>query len=245
MSKTRLYFDGPLVAEAEIELDGDQARYVNRVLRLRRDDRVTLFNGDGAEYPSIIRSPGKDRVAVSVIGQCNRSVESALRLHLLQGVSRGERMDHVVQKATELGAQRITPVMTEYSMVKLKGERADKRIRHWRGVASSACEQCGRNTLPELDPPVALRDWLGRNPDGAETRLAFRPGAADSLAALQPAAAGLTVLIGPEGGLSEAEYDLVAAVGFRLVRFGPRILRTETAAVAVIAALQTLYGDFR
>lgn len=243
MSETRLYIEGPIAVGGEAEIRDEQARYVSRVLRLKPGDCVTLFDGTGAEYPASIVSLSKTRVLVSVTDEIHRDTESSLRIHLLQGVSRGERMDFVVQKATELGVHRITPVLTEYSVVKLDEKRAEKRIRHWRGVAASACEQCGRNVLPVLDPPIALRNWLGENLDSAGTRIILKPGADGSLKSIQPDGGQLTALIGPEGGLSDEEYGLAEATGFQSIGFGPRILRTETAALAVVAAVQALSGD--
>jgi len=243
MSETRLYIEGPIAVGSETEIRDEQARYVSRVLRLKPGDRVTLFDGAGAEYPASIVSLSKSRVLVSVSDEVYRVAESSLRIHLLQGVSRGERMDFVVQKATELGVHRITPVMTGYSVVKLDEKRAKKRNRHWHSIAASACEQCGRNVLPVLDPPIALRNWLGENQNSAGTRIILKPGAAGSLRSIRPDDAQLIALIGPEGGFSDEEYELAEATGFQAVGFGPRILRTETAALAVVAAAQALSGD--
>ena len=161
MSRTRVYFDGQIEAGCHVELEGDSARHVGRVLRLRTGDSVTLFDGEGAEFDASIQVVGKSAVQLLVGDRLERDNASPLGIHLLQGVSRGERMDFVVQKATELGVARITPVMTEYCVVKLNAERARKRLDHWRGVAISASEQCGRNRLPDIDPPTGLRDWFG------------------------------------------------------------------------------------
>jgi len=243
MSDTRLYTDAPLTAGNSVELHEDRARYVSRVLRLRPDDRVTLFDGSGAEYPATITSLRKDVVTLAVDDRREIDRESRLKIRLLQGVSRGERMDFAVQKATELGVARITPLFTEFSVVKLDEKRAARKTAHWRGVAASACEQCGRNVLPGIDPPVGLRHWLGDNPQDDSRRIILQPGADATLGDIGDAADSVTVLIGPEGGFSEAEYEVAAACGFRSIGFGPRILRTETAAAAILAALQTLYGD--
>jgi len=243
MSETRLYIEGPITVGGTAEIRDEQARYISRVLRLKPGDCVTLFDGAGAEYPASIESLGKTRVLVSVADEIHRVAESSLRIQLLQGVSRGERMDFVVQKATELGVHRITPIMTEYSVVKLDAKRAEKRIQHWHGVAASACEQCGRNILPVLDPPIALRNWLGENHNSDGTRIILRPGAKGSLKSIRPVDGQLIALIGPEGGFSDEEYELAEATGFQAVGFGPRILRTETAALAVVAAMQALSGD--
>ena len=243
MPRTRLYTDHALRADDDIALTGDSAKYVGRVLRLRPDDEITLFNGDGFDYPSIIRALGKSSVTVTVGAGRENLSESPLALHLVQGVSRGERMDFVIQKSTELGVSRVTPVLTEYSVVKLDEKRAEKRLAHWRGVAVSACEQSGRSVLPEVEAPVSLRDWLGANLAVAGTRLILKPGCTAQLGVTDLSDHSITVLVGPEGGFSEQEYELADAAGFSSVGFGPRVLRTETAALSILAALQTLRGD--
>jgi 16S rRNA (uracil1498-N3)-methyltransferase len=243
MSRTRLHIDSQLSANSEFELTGDAARYIGRVLRLGPNDDLTVFDGRGGEYPATILSQARNSIRLAIAEHIDRDVESPLGIHLLQGISRGERMDVVVQKATELGVQRITPLITEYSVVKLEAKRAGKRLRHWRGIATSACEQSGRNIPPEIDSPQPLRTWLGENIDSSGTRLILKPGDKCSIRSIDSDIQQLTLLIGPEGGFSDAEYDLAEVTGFHAVGFGPRILRTETAAIAVIAALQTLLGD--
>ena len=243
MSSTRLYLDAIIEPGSDLELTGDRARYVGRVLRLRKGDRLNLFDGRGGEYGADIIRTGKSSVVVQVIEAIETDVESPLDIHLLQGVSRGERMDVVVQKATELGIHRITPVQTEYTVVRLSGTRAEKRLAHWRGVAASACEQCGRNQLPGIDPITGLRDWLGQNFGDERRRIVLAPGAERTIGSLEPPDGRLTVLIGPEGGLSADELELATGAGFEAIGFGPRILRTETAAVAVLSALQVAFGD--
>lgn len=245
MSRIRLFTDAPLAAGSDVELRGEEAHYLGRVLRLRSDHEITLFDGSGAEFCAIIRNVARNRIMVAVTRRIDRNVESPLRLHLVQAVSRGERMDFVVQKATELGVFRITPVLTEFSMVRLDPERADKRLQHWQGIARSACEQCGRNRLPVIDQPVALSGWLEENHLQEGGGIILQPGAAGSLRDVSPWHDPLAVVVGPEGGFSEAEYGMAAASGFRAVGLGPRVLRTETAAIAVLAALQALSGDLR
>ena len=243
MSRVRVHIDSPLSANSEFQLTGDPARYVGRVLRLGPGDRLVLFDGRGGEYEATILSLDRNSVTVAVAEHIERDVESTLAIHLLQGISRGERMDFVVQKTTELGVQRITPVITDYSVVKLEAKRAEKRLNHWRGVAASACEQSGRNMLPMIDAPQALRPWMGDHYEAPGTRLILKPGSSNSIKSVDPQVDQLILLIGPEGGFSEAEYELAEATGFKAIGFGQRILRTETAAIAAIAALQTLYGD--
>jgi 16S rRNA (uracil1498-N3)-methyltransferase len=171
------------------------------------------------------------------------AAEPSLSIHLVQGISRGERMDFVVQKATELGVSRITPVLTDHGVVKLDSKRAGKRRLHWQRVAESACEQSGRVNPPRVDAPTPLNDWLGTGRDEGSTDLILAPLAGQPLTRIGQPDAGLCLLIGPEGGFSEREYDDAALAGFAAVTLGPRTLRTETAAVAAIAIAQGLWGD--
>ena len=171
--------------------------------------------------------------------------ESPLKVHLVQGISRGERMDFVVQKATELGVKRITPLLTERGVVKLDDQRAKKRQQHWQKIAASACEQCGRVRLPLLDAPERLDAWLGNKPAHVESDVILRPGATQSLSAIDMPVTKICILIGPEGGFTDAEYQLADAAGFVAVSMGPRVLRTETAAVAALTILQSRWGDLR
>ena len=179
---TRLFVSGALINGAEVELDGDRARYLGKVLRARVGDRVTVFNGEGPEWPATIIRIGKNAVVLG-LGECNEAgTESSLKIHLVQGISRGERMDVVIQKATELGVKRITPVLTEYGVVKLDAERAEKRRNHWQKIANSACEQSGRTRLPLIDTPLPLKNWFGGKPAAVDTEVILVPGAAKPLA---------------------------------------------------------------
>lgn len=246
MSMTRIFCSVPLRARADIALGGDQAKYIGKVLRLRPGDKITLFDGSGGEYPSTLKVLGKNEVTVSVGERLDRNCQSPFSIHLLQCISRGDRMDFVVQKATELGVHQITPLLSEFSVVKLDEARARKRSSHWRKVAVSACEQCGRNLLPLVDQPVSLRSWFGENftmPGSDSQRLILAPTADLALAALDLRGSELKLLIGPEGGFSAAEYEQAAAAGFVAAGIGPRVLRTETAAIAALAVLQSRFGD--
>lgn len=244
MSRARLYIDAPLHIGARMEVTDDRARYISRVLRLRPNDTLTLFNGHGGEHRATIHSFSRNSVLVSIDEYLDRDVESGLKIHLLQGVSRGDRMDLVMQKATELGVSEITPVITEYSVIKLEKQRAEKRMQHWRGVCASACEQCGRNLMPTVNEPVQLRNWLGANiAAGDQPRVILKPGATNTLRSLPGDVETVTVLVGSEGGFSDEEYELAAATDFLAIGFGPRVLRTETAAIAIAAGLQVLFGD--
>jgi 16S rRNA (uracil1498-N3)-methyltransferase len=241
----RLFVSGALINDAEIELDGDRARYVGKVLRARVGDRVTVFNGDGPEWPATITRIGKTNVGLKLGESVEAGTESPLKIHLVQGISRGDRMDVVVQKATELGVKRITPVMTEYGVVKLDAGRAEKRREHWQKIATSACEQSERTRLPLIDVPMPLKNWFGNKPETVDTELILTPGVATSLSSIRAPETKVCVLIGPEGGFSETEHQDAAVAGFQAVSLGPRVLRTESAAIATLAVLQSLFGDLR
>jgi 16S rRNA (uracil1498-N3)-methyltransferase len=241
MRLTRVYLDAPLEAGARVTLTGSAARHVTRVLRLRPGQALTLFNGRGGEYAATIEALRRERVAVAVGEPSAIERESPLTLTLAQGVSRGERMDLIVQKATELGASRIVPLLTERSVVRLSAPQAARKLEHWRAIAIAACEQSGRNRLPELAQPLGLPDFAGTR--AADARLLLSPGAATRIEDIPRPAGALTVLIGPEGGLTEAEQQTAVGAGFMPVRLGPRVLRTETAAIAALALLQREFGD--
>ncbi|MBT8081495.1 MAG: 16S rRNA (uracil(1498)-N(3))-methyltransferase [Gammaproteobacteria bacterium] len=242
--KTRLLVSGNLFNGSEVVLDGERARYLGRVLRLRVGDDITVFNGEGPAWSASVAAMTKNtttlRIGEETVGGC----ESPLKAHLVQGISRGERMDYVVQKATELGVKRITPVLTEYSVVKLDESRAAKRRDHWTQVAASACEQSGRTRLPLIDAPLHLGDWFGNRSAAADVDLILAPGATSPLARVPAPEAKVCILIGPEGGFSASECDDARIAGFTAVSLGPRILRTETAAAAALAVMQSLWGDF-
>ena len=242
---TRLFVSGALINGAEIELDGDRARYLGKALRARVGDRVTVFSGEGSEWPATITRIGKSSVVLELGESIETDTESPLQIHLVQGISRGERMDFVVQKATELGVNRITPVLTEYGVVKLNHDRAEKRREHWQKIAASACEQSGRTRLPLIDTPVPLKTWFGSKPEKVDAELILVPGATTSLATVGAPETKVCVMIGPEGGFSEAEYADANVSGFKAVSLGPRVLRTESAAIAMLAVLQSLWGDLR
>ena len=241
--KTRLFVSGQLINGGVLVLEGDRARYLGRALRLAVGDDISVFNGEGGEWSAGIDAMTKSTVTLSIGAQAESETESALKIHLVQGISRGERMDFVVQKATELGVKRITPLLTEYGVVKLDAARAEKRRDHWQNIAVSACEQSGRTRLPLIDTPMALKDWFGNKPTEVDAELILAPGAPASLASIAAPETKVCVLIGPEGGFSHTEYEDADVAGFRAVSLGPRVLRTETAAIAALTAMQTLWGD--
>jgi 16S rRNA (uracil1498-N3)-methyltransferase len=242
MRLTRVYVEGPLTSGKRVKLEGNAASHVTRVLRLRVGTALTLFNGEGGEYEASIDKAAGGEVIVAVGAHADQERESPLKLTLAQGVSRGERMDLVVQKATELGVTELLPVLTERSVVRLTAQQSDRKVNHWRAIAIAACEQCGRNRLPGIAAPRGYREFLGSAPGGARVLLA--PGAGARLADLPRPDGAVTVLIGPEGGLTDEEEQAALAAGFTAVRLGPRVLRTETAAIAALALLQRELGDF-
>lgn len=241
MRLTRIYHSTSLTAGDRAELSNSAANHVTRVLRLSVGAPLILFNGEGGEFPATIEI--LDRKSVTVrLGEFNpRERESPLTIWLAQGISRGERMDYTVQKAVEMGVSRIIPVFTEHCGVQLDEERIKKRLRHWQGVAISACEQCGRNRIPHIAPPAKLSEWLMEPVNGL--RLVLDPDAEYSLPQIPSPNGRITLLVGPEGGLSAQELELAKQAGHVGLRLGPRILRTETAAVAALAAAQALWGD--
>ena len=240
--KPRLFIDAPLVAGTCITLPEAAAHHAGRTLRLRSGEAVVLFNGRGGEYAARIETVAKTGVVVQIDAFSAIERESPLAVTLLQGLSSGDRMDLTVQKSVELGVQAIQPVAAEKSVVRLTGERADARREHWRRVAIAACEQCGRNRVPEILPPLPLTHYTA---PADVLKLVLAPDAGMGLKqALGDNVCAIVLAVGPEAGFSEAEERLLAQAGFQPVSLGPRILRTETAAPAALAALNALVGDF-
>lgn len=239
----RIHSPEPLVAGTEVPLSATAAVHLQRVLRLSPDAALTLFDGRGGEYRARLSRMDRGGVHAAVLEHLPIERESSLRVTLGQGISRGERMDYVIQKAVELGVAAVQPLLSARCVVQLKGERQARRLAHWRGIAIAACEQCGRNTVPEIAAPLALSDWLA---EADETPgLLLDPDAERSVADLSLSGGAVRLLVGPEGGLTEAECKAARQAGFIGLRLGPRVLRTETAPVAALAALQALWGDLR
>jgi 16S rRNA (uracil1498-N3)-methyltransferase len=242
MRLTRVYVDAALEPGEHLTLSGSAAGHLTRVLRLRPGAALTVFNGRGGEYTASIERAQGNEVTVAVGEHQPLERESPFRLTLAQGVSRGERMDLVVQKATELGVARLVPVLTERSIVRLDEEQSDRKSSHWRAIAIAACEQSGRNRLPEVTLPARLGEFLRSSPTD-DTKLLLSLEATQRMEDVPRPQCGATVLIGPEGGLSEGEQQSALAKGFVAVRLGPRVLRTETAAIAALTLLQREFGD--
>lgn len=237
---TRIHIPVPLTVGTSLDLPDEAARHVAQVLRMKVGEPLTLFNGNGGEYAATITAAGRREVTVNVDSFEPIDRESRLDITLAQCVSKGERMDYTVQKAVELGVTRILPLLSERSVVKLDAERWDKKLEHWRGIAASACEQSGRTVLPEVLPVQKLDTWLASGDQAL--RLVLAPTESVSLRSL-PAASHIALLIGPEGGLSDKEIAAARRAGCIGIGLGPRVLRTETAGVAALAALQLLWGD--
>ena len=230
----RFYCPAPLQTGLALGLPAGAARHV-QVLRLQPGDVITLFNGEGGEFDASITRMGRSDVDVEVGAHRPLEREAPRAVHLLAGITANERMDWLVEKATELGVASITPLVAERSVLKLKGERADKKLAHWQGVAVAAAEQCGRNRVPVIHPAVTLKEWLVHAPAGERWVLSLSEGTQPL--SRMTGSAPVTVLSGPEGGLSPVEEATALAAGFAPVTLGPRVLRAETAPLAVLAVL--------
>lgn len=241
---TRIYFPDLIADHGRCRLSPAKSHHLAQVLRLEVGDPVELFDGQGTAHDAVITDCARGAVSLQVGARRNEQRESPLRVTLAQALSSGERMDYTIQKAVELGVSGIQPLLSERCVVRLSGERAEKKQAHWQGVVVAACEQCGRNVVPAVNRLLALRDWLMQPGPADGLRLLLAPGAETTLGRLPRPAGAITVLAGPEGGLSPTELEDAVRAGFTPLRLGPRVLRTETAAVALLAAMQALWGDF-
>lgn len=242
MSAPRIYQNMTL-AKGSVTLDEKASHHLARVLRAAIGDHLILFNGEGGEYLAEVTRLNKKTIEVEITDFIDRDVESRLNLILAQGISRGEKMDLVIQKAVELGVNEIYPLVTERCNVRLNAERASKRLEHWHAVVISACEQCGRNRLPIVHPAMEYSDWIRQV--NAEQKFVLSPHVEHYLpeqSAAEPAS--VAVLIGPEGGLSDVEVTVACQQDFQPLKLGPRVLRTETAAIAALSVMQFKYGDY-
>lgn len=237
----RVYTNQELQPDQEVSIRDRSAHYLTRVLRISAGQPICLFNGDGYDYAAEIVRPGKSQVIIAVNSRLPVARESKLRITVVQAISRGERMDQTLQKCTELGVHEFQPLFSERVEVKLRPEKLEKRMKHWQGVVVSACEQSGRALVPSVLEPMNFVEWLNRPDPGF--RLVLAPGARRSLATTE-ISGPLELAIGPEGGFSDIELELMASRSVQRVSLGPRILRTETAAPAAVAVLQALAGDF-
>ena len=238
----RIYHPESLEYQTQCQLSEDAANHVGRVLRMGEGEQLELFDGSNHIYPAIITESNKKSVKVNILGRELSDKESNLKIHLGQVISRGERMEFTIQKSVELGVNVITPLWSERCGVKLDGERMDKKIQQWQKIVIAACEQCGRNVVPEIRPLMKLQDWCAED-DGA-IKLNLHPRAQHSIKTLPMIPKdGVRLLIGSEGGLSEQEIVQTQQKGFTEILLGKRVLRTETASLAAISALQIYFGD--
>ena len=241
MRHPRIFEPNELIVNTSMELSVDGAGHVGRVLRMTVGDQLTLFNGKGGQYQATIEQAGKKNVIVHIDMFEDVNSESPLQIHLGQAISRGDKMDFTIQKSVELGVTTITPLFSERCGVKISAERLDKKIQQWQKVVISACEQCGRNFVPQVLPPQQLKDWAAEQTD--ELKLNLHPRAKYSINTLPEPTNGVRLLIGPEGGLSADEIAMTEQFNFEETLLGPRVLRTETAALTAITALQCRFGD--
>lgn len=242
MREVRVHVASPLSPDADVLLPEAAAYHVARVLRLRAGASVTAFDGSGSDYRCEVLEVRGDEVRVRVGARTAGLPESPLRITLVQAVSRSERMDWTLQKATELGVRTIVPVLSARSVVRLDERQAERKLRHWQAIVAAACEQCGRSVVPEVRAPRELARHLDSAAREGQ-RLVLSPSGPSSLAGLASVGTRVELLIGPEGGLEDAELDRAVGAGFTPVRLGPRVLRTETAGMVALAVLQALWGD--
>ena len=243
MGLSRIFTRLPLQPGNRLDLEEAPAHHLTRVLRLQAGMEISLFNGDGREYRSRLEQLGRGAARVEILDRSNLEPPPRLPIHLGIGLSKGERMDLAVQKSVELGVTAVTPLITDRCVVRLPPQRMVKREEHWRGIIISACGQSGRNLIPNLHPACSLEEWLEIVAETAGLLLDHR--SSHTLDQLREPVTGLSLLAGPEGGLSDKERSMATDAGFTGIRLGPRVLRTETAPLAAIAAIQMLWGDFK
>lgn len=238
----RIYQPVPLQEGITVTLNESASHHLANVLRIKVGDRIVMFNGEGGEYAAHVIAVKRKLVEVEIDVFTPREVESPIRIELAQSIARGEKMDLIVQKAVELGVAGITPIITARTTVRLNGKREEKRLDHWQQVAVSACEQCGRNQLPWVDAPVSLQKWLSKEKQ-ADYRFVLSPNMGEPAPVEIAPGSSVSILVGPESGLDEEEIAFALGRGFHPLNLGPRVLRTETAGLAAITALQCRYGD--
>lgn len=247
MANLRFYSNTPLAIGATIQLSESAAAHATRALRLNIGDSATVFNGDGFDYACELTSIKKNTVLANITAATPINNESPLKITLLQAISSGDRMDFTIQKAVELGVTHIQPITSQRSVVKLSAERAEKRTDHWQNIAISACEQSGRAYVPTVSAPLnynMLFAHLEKHAAPDACRITLAPDASLHLSSIAKPSGNIYLLIGAEGGLTDEEIALSIAHGFQAIQLGARVLRTETAALAAISAMQTLWGDF-
>jgi len=239
----RIFFDAPLHIGDRLELNADTYHHLIHVLRHRPGDRIVIFNGHGGEFEATLMrvNHGTCSIIIGRFIECNR--ESILQIKLLQGVSRGDHMDFCLQKSVELGVTEIQPIYTERCTVRIKDSHLENRLDRWRKIITSASEQCGRTRISRLNTPITFSDYFLHYP--SQCGIVLDPTSHTGLSGFSPSVENISILVGPEGGLSDQEIAHATARGLRRIRMGARTLRTETAAITAIAAVQTLWGDLR
>ena len=241
MRITRVYIDSGLIPGETVILDRETSHHLLNVLKIRNGQTLHVFDGSGGYYESDVIVEEKKRLSVNPRIFVDDNRESPLKLILVQGLAKGQKMDYIIQKSVEVGINRIVPVMTEFSNVRINPGRVENKLKHWKKIIIAACEQSGRNTLPELSPPMTLNDWLER--DEISTRLMLLPGPGRTINELKCKDNDVSLICGPEGGLSDSEVDSCIKAGYQTLSLGPRTLRAETAAVAGLIVCQSHWGD--
>lgn len=241
MHTPRIFVESPLHCDEKLELSESASHHISKVLRMRPEQKLHVFNGRGGYYTAVITAVGKRTVDIVPLEFSGEERESNLKITLVQGISRGQHMDYTVQKAVELGVTTIVPLITEFCNVHLDEDRMVKKLAHWRSIVIHACEQCGRTRIPEVFRPTSFMDWIGL--DTRRVKIMLTPSAGLSMKSVTVPEQEISLLTGPEGGFSEDEISAAAGAGFQVVNLGSRTLRTETAAVAAVCAIQVLWGD--
>ena len=241
MRVPHIYQASPIVIATPVQLEDDAAGHIGRVLRMKVGEHISLFNGEGGEYLCELIEVGKKSVVAMPLKFDDKDVESPLSIHLGQGISRGDKMDFTIQKSVELGITEITPIFSQRCGVKLSPERLAKKHLQWQKIAIAAAEQSGRNSITTIHPPIELSQWLAQDSD--EIKLTLHPRAEHSIKTIKVPGAGVRFLVGPEGGFTDEEIAQTKQQAFVDIRIGPRVLRTETAALTVLSALQLQFGD--
>ena len=244
MRNHRLFLNQRIHLNKELKINQKKTHYLKHVLRLKKEEKITIFNGTGCEFIALIIQIKRSEITLKPVKKIHRNVESPLYIHLAQGISRNDRMDFVVQKSTELGIKRITPLLTEFSFVKLNTEAFIKKKEHWGKISQSACEQCGRNEIPLIENPMTIKSFFN-NISNENSLLLLEPESKRTLEKTEKPKKGIDLLIGPEGGFSKKEIQSAREFGFSGISLGPRILRTETASLAAISIIQAKWGDFK
>lgn len=244
MRKLRFFHPDDLEINKEYTLEDEVSHQIYKVLRLKIDDEIFLFNGDNVEYTTKITFVNRKKVTVLIIDTNDTNYESPIKINLAQALAKSQKMDLIIQKATELGVNQITPLISDHSVLKIKSDKIENKIDHWQKVAIAACAQCWRNSIPEVQEPINFRNYITSVKN--QTNMLLEPSSKNSKSLKQlefKSSEAINILIGPEGGFSNEEIDICINNGFHAISMGPRILRAETASITAIATLQAIFGD--